>query len=101
MANHKRKKPRAKSVGCPCCHILNNNSAARTKPKDREIDEERTYPSRSQRPRPFAIEYRFIYSVTRGFCDWGIWKKYRTTTERAKALAVLSRTHPHTSFRIA
>ncbi len=35
--NHKRKRPRKQSVGCPCCRILKNNSAARTRPKDREI----------------------------------------------------------------
>lgn len=41
MAHHKRKKPRKQSVACSCCHILKNNSKARTKPKDREVRGER------------------------------------------------------------
>lgn len=35
--NFKRKRARKQTVGCPCCHIPKNNSAERTKPKDREI----------------------------------------------------------------
>ncbi len=42
MANFKRKRSRKQTVGCACCHILKNNSASRTKPKDRVL----TYPSR-------------------------------------------------------
>ncbi len=39
MAHHKRKRARKQTVGCPCCHIPKDNSAARTKPKDRLVDE--------------------------------------------------------------
>ncbi len=38
--NHKRKRARRQTVGCPCCHIPKNNSAERTKPKDRLSGEE-------------------------------------------------------------
>ncbi len=40
MAHHKRKRARKQTVGCPCCHIPKDNSAARTKPKDRIGSEE-------------------------------------------------------------
>lgn len=40
MAHFKRKRSRKQTVGCQCCHILKNNSAERTKPKDRQTAEE-------------------------------------------------------------
>lgn len=38
--NFKRKRARKQTVGCPCCHIPKDNSAERTKPKDRLTPEE-------------------------------------------------------------
>ncbi len=38
--NFKRKRSRKQTVGCPCCRIPKNNSAERTKPKDRLTPEE-------------------------------------------------------------
>jgi len=87
-------------VGCACCHIPKNNSATRFKPKDRPVKDERPNRTRSRRPRPFAIEYRWTSHLF-GTSEWTTWKKYRTERERDEALRALQRNRPWSTFRAA
>lgn len=97
MAHHKRKRSRRQTVGCPCCSIMKDNSAKRTRPRDRPEEPERPRGGRNRRPRPHAILYR-----SRRAWGWSVWKRYRTEAERDKALAHLWRTSSRPeSFREA
>ncbi len=101
--NFRRKRPKKGSVGCRCCHILRNNSEARTKPKDRYVDEETT-PSMTRRrkaPRPFKIEIRWTRSFSWRDSGWSKYRGYRNERERADALRSLNRGFKVAEYRAA
>jgi hypothetical protein len=54
----------------------------------RTPDEPTYFRTRNRRPRPFAIEHRWLHHADAG---WHRWKQYRTEDERDRALDTLRR----------